>query len=41
MYSMQTGCYYFTKEEARMILSWIKEKLDLLKLFKLNPCKSV
>ena len=41
MYPMQTGCYFFTQDEAKRIVSWLKEKFEILKLFRLNLCKSV
>ena len=40
MYSMQTGCYFFTQEEITRIVGWFKERLECLKAFRLTPCKS-
>ena len=40
MYIMQTGCYFFTKEEVLRITNLIKEKISSIRLFGLTPCKS-
>lgn|GEM_PF-6583025 len=41
MHIMQTGCYYFTQDEAKRIVSFIKEKLECFRFFRFKICKSV
>ena len=41
MYTMQTGCYYFTQEEVKQIRTWIEEKIEFFKALKFNIRKSV
>ena len=41
MYSLQTGCYFFSQEEVKRISAWFKEKFEGLKLFRLKTCQSV
>ena len=41
MYSLQTGCYFFSQEEVKRISSWFKEKFEGFRFFKLKICQSV